>query len=248
MLDFRVIGKAALRYSPTVATILIAPLVLTVPQSIGIQLAAVIVAISAEVSDFYLPANNVRKFRKRYLDDLTAEWLKDWLRDVDVSQKERLTSGFRFCLFDIRRPWYLGFCRRVFERPWRRNFLQNHKDVRLFMFANQGVAGVAVEQRTFVFDRLRPYSVLTTQDRRATLARWRMWGWQLRQTEHIVAILSVPVFAPLPDGDEIGKKPILSVLNVDAITDEAADLMAANWKRMGEDIAKHAEYVSLLRV
>jgi hypothetical protein len=110
-----------------------------------------------------------------------------------------------------------------------------HTDERLVLLSWQGVAGKAL--------RGQPLHVSS----RPTRPTWRVWDalwlfpWQVRSTLRVKAILSVPMVH-----DAKGRRRVMGVLNLDAISDAGAAYIQQNQTELVRTLAGFGKYLARL--
>jgi len=123
---------------------------------VAVSLAGLVLMIIFEIVDTVLPRRSLAQFRKSYLAEQKKIW-KAQLMDV--------VKGLRISILQVQHPWYTLFFGK-FRWVWSEGFdYPNQRDVNLFMFTRQGLAGRAYRDQEILradFRELPPQAPHTT--------------------------------------------------------------------------------------
>lgn len=135
-----------------------------------------------------------------------------------------------------RRCWYCVWLMQRFEWTWNWNFQPGaHQDANLWLFTWQGVCGAAYRTERAKFVRLDGQLADGS----------RLTHWQAKRTSHVLAILSVPMLLQSKQDSQSYK--CVGVINIDAVTDEAADVLERNADALSEYFMKQGLMLAELR-
>jgi hypothetical protein len=188
--------------------------------------------------DAYRPARTLENFRSDYLDQVGEE---DWRKSKRIPKEVRI--NVMYLRFRFRFP----LCSR-FELVWKDGFEPSDRDVKMWLFKWQGVCGLAARRREAVFDDLRsnPIVVDTFAKKYLLWNRYTLTYWQLKRTEKLKAILSIPIYERRgARGREV--EHCVGVINLDTKTDRGADYLAENTKNLAIFFAKHGTLIAKMR-
>jgi hypothetical protein len=178
-----------------------------------VSLLIFVITLINEYSTAGLPLARLRTFRTNFLNE---RHLGPWTRTLG-------TSGFRMNVMFIR-YWF------VFTWAWSCNFdatHNHHRDAGLLLTRFQGVCGKAYRAQK---------AEIVSFDGSATawtlFRTYRLFPWQQQKTRHVKAILSVPIFRQSESPSRPAK--CVGILNIDAVTDEAAKLLRDNEVSLAE--------------
>lgn len=162
-----------------------------------------------------------------------AAILDDYLDSVLSNVEGHLSTNLRVNVMVASR-WPLVFVR-TFQWRASRGFAPGaHRDARLWLTEYQGVAGLA-----FRAEAIQWYDLRTAPQFTPSIWPWRnpffLTRGQYQKTEVVKAVLSIPLVkrsgsSTNPVYERVG------VLNVDAISDEGADWLAANQREVSEQL------------
>jgi hypothetical protein len=184
---------------------------------VGIAVTLFALTLVSEFTSVAMPLEQMRRFRERLLDD---QYKKEW--------KDLLGDGFRLNVMYLRRSMKSLWLFKYFEWSWSKNFEPpNHRDSNLLLFSWQGLAGLAVklqDPKADYFD--------SSHAPRALRAPYYLWPWQIAKTAQVKGILSVPILKR--SSDAAPRFHCVGVINIDAITDEAAGKLKRNVKKRAQ--------------
>jgi len=204
---------------------------------IYISVIALVLSLTFEAIDLYIPSRSLLRFRKHYLEEKRKEW------------REKLTADIRISIMYARRRWYTCWLfLRVFEWTWNDGFEHpnEHADANLWMCDRQGACGRA-------FRTGRPQSVYFDGGRPSTFAeRWlfrnefRLSGWQLRRTAHLKAVISIPI---LERSDELSPSfKSVGVINLDTSSASGAETLRRNEQQLADYFMRFGKILAALRL
>jgi hypothetical protein len=169
--------------------------------------------------DLYIPRESRRRFRNRYLKARFAEL------------QENLHTDVRINVMFVRRRWFLAFIP-YFEWTANHGFKAGRdRDNKLGFFIWQGVCGKAYRSGLVTWEDLRgsrnDWTRMNWGEKFLFRNQYALAYWQLAKTRSVKGILSVPIFRQKGEHPNADWRAV-GVINVDAITTEGADWLAAN--------------------
>lgn len=194
-----------------------------------------LLAFVVDFSDTYTPQKRMVEFRRLFLSDRRNTW------------RESLGDGVRFNVMHARRRWFLPFLR-TFVWTWNDGFdPPEHRDAGLCLTEFQGVCGLALRSGEGKFVELPriDYSALSMRDKWSLCKEFWLLPWQLKKTQNIRAILSVPLFVERKTREARWWKAI-GVINIDAVSDEAANRMKPRVIELTQYFIEEGKIVALL--
>jgi len=136
----------------------------------------------------------------------------------------------------------------VFNWTWNDGFdPPHHHDSGLILTEFQGVCGLALRAQQVKFVELTAIDMSTIRIREKLQLCRKFWllPWQLRKTANIRAILSVPMYVEKKSA-ESKHFVAVGVINVDAVTDEAAAMLKAKAQELSEYFTDEGKVIALL--
>lgn len=201
-----------------------------------ISVVALIVSLTFEAIDLYLPSRSLLQFRKHYLEEKRKEW------------RDKLTPEIRINIMYAKRRWYTLFLFvKVFEWTWNDGFEHpnEHEDANLWMCDLQGACGRA-------FRTGKPQSVyfdgrsMTFAERWFFLNEFRLSGWQLKRTAHLKGVLSIPI---LEQSDELSPSfESVGVVNLDTSSAAGAETLQKNEQELADYFMRIGKILAALRL
>jgi hypothetical protein len=166
--------------------------------------------------------------RDTYIAQVSADgFLRDYVKGQDHGiPVENWGQDLRLNVMYLRRAWWTLFVLRAFEMRGRKGFEHPdgivHPDEDLVLLAWQGLAGLAVKEKAPQYASGGPPQPGVRH--LAAQPTWMIWQtlwllpWQVRKTQRLKAILSVPMALE----NKRGTRKIVGVINLDAISDAGA--------------------------
>jgi hypothetical protein len=182
--------------------------------------------------DAYAPSRTLTKFRHDFLQEVCrAEWRK----------RGRLRSDIRINVMYLR--W-----RFFFRVIWRDGFQPSDRDFGVRLMIWQGVCGKAARRKEAVFVDFRsmPQESGTFANRWLLGNKFRLFGWQLKKTRDLKAILSVPIYETVGQLEK-AHEICVGVINVDTKTDAGATHLAGKTRDLAVFLAKHGTLIAKMR-
>ncbi len=184
---------------------------------------------------------------ERGIPRLDAARLRDdYLRQLVKKLPPEVARQLRFNVMIARRRWYMLFIGREFQWTASRGFDLCHRDVKLWLAAWQGVCGAAFRDQQVKFVDLRGVPPLEASCWKFWQNPFRLFKWQLQRTQHVQAILSVPMVLKRGDGGNPSFVKV-GVINVDAVTNDGAEFLAANWEQMRKPLLEAGALLGAIR-
>ena len=178
--------------------------------------AAIVWKTSFDVINLDQPLYRLRDFRKHYLEsDIKPRW----------EELDNNSGDVRLNIMPLKRVWWTLWLLKRFEMayPLGFNTPQKHHDIALKLWWFQGLAGEAVRAGEPLQDKLlggvsavRPNRILFWKN------PYRLTAGQLKKTQHVKWVLSVPMFV-FPEVGAADKARIVGVINVDYTGDALDD-------------------------
>jgi len=134
-----------------------------------------------------------------------------------------------------RRLWCFPFVKR-FVWTWNKHFDREgqHRDSGLFLTTLQGACGQAYRREEPIYLDLRRGEPQECSWFRRWFSQphFGLLPWQLRKTAHVKAILSIPVLLKKHNREGNSSFRPVGVINIDATTEEDADYLAAEERKL----------------
>lgn len=196
---------------------------------------ALLVVLAIEFWDLYLPDRERKEFKKEYLKEKQEEWEK------------KLGENVRINLMFARRAPYFPLVR-ILRWEWRSsNYAppEGHLDADLFLTEWQGVSGLALRCKEAKFVDFRETRVAGDKphQRWPLWNQFHMWPWQLKKTQKLLCILSIPIMRQTGGG---GWKAV-GVINVDSLKPEGAEVIKQDQPALVEYFVKSGKILACLR-
>ncbi|HZR25537.1 MAG TPA: hypothetical protein VFA59_18215 [Vicinamibacterales bacterium] len=186
--------------------------------------------------DAFKPSRTLRTFRQDYLEQISKS---DWRKKQHIPKSVRINVMYR------RFWWVLPIF--YFDFVWQDGFDAADRDGSLKLFFFQGVCGRAYRAKNAVFIDMR-----TQRRPEGFRERWllgnqfHLWRWQIRKTNNIKAILSIPMLERYgTKGKE--KFRCVGLINLDSNTDAGADHLAGHVKDLSVFFAKYGTLIAKMR-
>jgi len=192
--------------------------------TIGVLSAADLVVLTAyEIFSRIIPQRDARQLGQLYikamLDAFEAEATTIGLvLGEDIRINVMFAKRLPVLLFVRRFVWYAN-----------RGFGGGHRDNRLSLFTWQGLCGKAFRARSTLGVDLR--RAIAAKQWYPSAENFWLFPWQLRNTGHLRAIISIPIFWEIDKGQLKWHKTV-GVINLDAISDAGADGLLSNKTRL----------------
>jgi hypothetical protein len=199
--------------------------------NLRIAIAAFLFAVSivTEWKTVGQPLERVRTFRKTYLDN---EYDKGW--------KTSLGAGIRLNVMYLRKGLF-------FRSAWNKGFAppKYHWDAGMVLLRWQGVAGQAFQLANTGASRGLGFGYaeydLGNPD---VMKTFRLTRGQLNRTKHVLAVLSIPMLRKITTREGGEKFKCVGMINVDAVTTDAAKVIKNNEAALIEAFAQVGRYLS----
>jgi hypothetical protein len=204
---------------------------------IYITIVALVLSLTFEAVDLYLPSRSLMRFRKHYLEEQRKEW------------RAKLSPEIRINIMYARRRWYtLWLFIHVFEWTWNDGFEHpnEHIDANLWMCEFQGLCGRAFrtgKPQSVYFDGGKP---MTFRERWLFGNEFRLSGWQLRKTVHLKAVISIPILEQSDDLSPSFKS--VGVINIDTSSTAGADILRRNERELADYFMRFGKILAALRL
>lgn len=193
---------------------------------------AILLLIATDAFDIFIPRRVLRNARDSYLAVESPEW-----------QAELAPAEIRISIWYARRLWYWPFWK-VFILAWSSGYLPPHDaDLALTLAAWQGISGQAYRSRERVSLGSPNVSSFTASEKWLLMNRFRMTVWQLRKTDHIKGLLSVPM---LLDRGRTKPQKAVGVINLDSLTDAGAGRLERNKLDLAKFFVKQGKILAIL--
>jgi hypothetical protein len=222
---------------------------LGVPKPPDDQLAAIValfglvLVFGFDVYNLYLPKQNTRRFGQAFFDRV--------VEDFKRNNAPAFGTDLRLNAMFLRKPRWLG---RFNPLPLR--WIANAgfdpafgaaRDGHIWIWGFQGVCGRTLRKRLPQFSDFR--TVRPSDSWTSLFIPWRdnyrLFRWQIRRTDHVKAILSVPISVP----DDNGSNPkirIIGVFNLDAVSDQGANWIANTQQQTTKYLSDNGQFLALL--
>jgi hypothetical protein len=193
---------------------------------------AIALLIATDAFDIFIPRRVLRNVRDNYLALESPEW-KAGLAGAEI----------RISIWYARRLWYWPFWK-VFKLAWSTGFSPPYDaDLTLTLAAWQGISGQAYRSRERVSLGSPDVGGMTRGQKWLLLNRFRMTAWQLKKTDHIKGLISIPML--LDQGSTKPQKAV-GVINLDSWTDGGAGQLQRNKLDLEQFFVKQAKTLAIL--
>jgi len=172
----------------------------------------------------FLPQRQARRIADVYVEGLFKQ-LEGQLEAIGMKIGKDIRANIMF----VRRSAFTLFFRKF---VWfaNRGFEGSHRDNKLGLFVGQGLCGQAFRKRQTLSVDLRSSPAPGWWPSAANF--WLLPG-QRKKTNHLTAILTIPIFAQYKDGLMTTHEAV-GVINIDAVSTQGADGLLSNKIRLDE--------------
>lgn len=187
-------------------------------QVVELKIRVLVVALGAAILLFhdsyehYRPRRDNKKFKAAYLESLKKQWEKILIPDIRIN------------ILHAKRYWFFPFLS-FFSWTWNYNFSLYDKDTNLFLSTRQGVAGIAFRKgRPQLVDLRKAKNFrLHFHEKFLLLNQFHLWHSQLKKTESLQCILSIPLLMATTDLSPEWR--VVGVINLDTSTEIGAEFL-----------------------
>ena len=178
-----------------------------------IVVAAFAILFVYEAVVYWIPKQDLMRFRKEYIDLEVEDWRQQLHQDIRVN------------LMYVRRRWYTLWLLPSFEWTWNDGFAPHHEDTNMWMCAWQGVCGKAYRSKRPQFASFPPggYHSLGWKEKWLLMNPYHLTKRQLRKTRHLTAVLSIPIVRRTEGLSPVYKR--VGVINLDSDTAAGATML-----------------------
>jgi len=199
----------------------------------------VVVLSTYELLTRVLPQRQAKRVADVYVESL----IKQFEEEIKTHGME-MGSDIRINVMFVRRSIFTFFMRRF---VWfaNRGFEGGHGDNGLWLFTGQGLCGRAFKEKKTLSVDLRGESATGKAKWLPCRDNFWMLAWQRRCTAHLKAILTIPIFAEEKIGQMTYHTPV-GVINIDAVSDQGAEGLLSNKKRLDGFFKDSGKILALL--
>jgi len=209
----------------------------------AVALFGLILVFIFDFFNLYLPMQKTRQFGDAFFERI--------VQDFEQNNAPRFGTDLRLNVMFLRKPRLLGRFH-PFPLRWVANRGFNPafgaaRDLHIPLWGFQGVCGRTLRKRLPQFADFRMHQLDDSCSSAffPLRANYRLFRWQIRRTEHVKAILAVPIC--LPDGGPPNPRlKIIGVMNLDAISDAGAEWIVRTREQSVKYLTDNGQFLTLL--
>lgn len=210
----------------------------------ALSLAGLMAAFAYDTYEYYAPRERAERFNKSYVETVVfAEFLANLSAgNVTLGEDVRINA-----LLARRPPTIVPrfFSWLVWDGY---SYTQGiHPDQTLRLLGFQGLSAQVLSEKKIRFADLRGRVLrsLSLSQKYLMCNEFRLTWWQLKRTEHLKYVLSVPMLKTVSPKPNL-RENVVGVFNIDAVSDRGAAWIEQNQKALGTFLRLHGKVLAEL--